>query len=177
VSNLQSCQTCKVSFADRKLYNEHMDSVHEGKKPYQCDLCGTTISTKYSLEKHMKLTHEETDLKHHCHICSKAFKNTNYLPRHIQAVHEGKKPFQCNVCSCAFYGKFKLEQHIQGVHEGTKPYHCHSCDSKFYFPSAMKEHIARIHEGKIPEKIKCSICEKLVASKGSLKKHIEAFQV
>ena len=45
-------------------------------------------------------------------------------------------------------------------------------DSKFCFPSITKEHIARIHEGKKPEKIKCSICEKLVASKGSLKEHI-----
>ena len=37
-------------------------------------------------------------------------------------------------------------------------------DSKFCFPSIMKEHIAQIHDEKTPEKIKCSIVEKLFAN-------------
>ena len=35
----------------------------------------------------------------------------------------------------------------------------------------MKKHIAQIHEGEKPEKIQCSICEKLFTSKRSLKEH------
>jgi uncharacterized Zn-finger protein len=149
-----------------------MNSVHEGKKPFECDICESTFSRKDALYKHVKQTHEEPDLKHQCNICSKAFKNKDYLTRHVSAVHEGKKPFQCNVCSSAFCSKFKLKQHIGGVHEGTKPYQCHLCDAKFYFPSVMNKHIARIHEGKKEDKIKCSICDKLLASRDSLRDHI-----
>ena len=36
----------------------------------------------------------------------------------------------------------------------------------------MKKHLAQIHGEKTPEKIKCSIVEKLFASKCSLKEHI-----
>ena len=52
----------------------------------------------------------------------------HHLDKHIQAVHEGKKPFQCEFCLYATAEKHTLTIHIQAVHEGKKPFQCEFCD-------------------------------------------------
>ena len=49
--------------------NEHVASVHEGSKPFKCNICDFNYS------------------------------RTQDLNRHVSLVHEGKKPFQCGMCS------------------------------------------------------------------------------
>ena len=45
---------------------------YEGKKPYECDICG-------------KVFDEEQNFK-----------------SHIESVHEGKKPYECDICRKVF---------------------------------------------------------------------------
>jgi predicted nucleic acid binding AN1-type Zn finger protein len=52
--------------------NGHIESVHEGKESFKCNVCDTAFSEK------------------------------NKLNGHIESVHEGKKPFKCNDCGTAF---------------------------------------------------------------------------
>jgi predicted SprT family Zn-dependent metalloprotease len=49
-----------------------IESVHEGKKPYECDIFG-------------KVFDEEQNFK-----------------RHIESVHEGNKPYECDTCGKVF---------------------------------------------------------------------------
>ena len=42
------------------------------------------------------------------------------LYRHIQVVHEGKKPFQCEFCGFTAAGKRDLVRNVLAVHEGKK---------------------------------------------------------
>ena len=51
----------------------HVSSVHEGMKPFRCDICDFSSS----------------------HFSS--------MNRNVESVHEGKKPFKCNICdySCS----------------------------------------------------------------------------
>ena len=48
------------------------DSVHEGKKSFECDVCFAVLKSKVGLE------------------------------RHISAVHDEKKPFKCGICDNSF---------------------------------------------------------------------------
>jgi uncharacterized Zn-finger protein len=47
--------------------NGHIASVHEGKKPFKCNICDTSFSQKVNLK------------------------------RPIVSVHEGNKPVKCNI--------------------------------------------------------------------------------
>ena len=67
--------------------NEHIASVHEGKKPFKCDKCEVYFGLKYDLN------------------------------LHIASVHEGKKPFKCEICDDQFELKHELNEHIASVHE------------------------------------------------------------
>ena len=64
-----------------------MATVHEGKKQFNCSICGTNFSQKAGLKKH------------------------------IAAVHEGKKPLNCSICDANFASKQKMNTQIASVHE------------------------------------------------------------
>ena len=59
-----------------------MESVHEGKKPFKCNICDTAFSQKQKLNGHVK------------------------------SVHEGMEPFKCNICDKAFSYKHTLKGHV-----------------------------------------------------------------
>ena len=60
----------------------HIESVHEGKKPFACKICDASFGKKGNLKKH------------------------------TESVHEGKKPFKCNECDAVFSQKGTLKQHL-----------------------------------------------------------------
>ena len=76
----------------------HLASVHEGKKPFKCDICDYICSQKMDMN------------------------------RHIASVHEGKKPFKCVICDYSCSQKGNMSTHVASVHEGTKPFKCDICD-------------------------------------------------
>ena len=64
----------------------HIESVHEKKKPFKCDICDYSFSQKSDLKKH----HE--------------------------SVHEGKRPFKCEICEKTFNRKTNMATHVAKVH-------------------------------------------------------------
>ena len=60
------CQVCNSYFKSTRNLNNHISSVHEGKKPFQCDTCNY-VHLFYK-EKHVALVHEEKK-PFKCDIC------------------------------------------------------------------------------------------------------------
>ena len=52
------------------------------------------------------------------------FTNKQDLKKHVEAVHEGIKPFKCSVCDVKFANKQHLKKHIETIHEEIKPFKC-----------------------------------------------------
>ena len=70
----------------------HIDSVHEGKKPFKCNICKAIFAGKRDWNKH------------------------------VASVHEEKRPFKCTICDANFAKKGNFKRHVTSVHEGKKPH-------------------------------------------------------
>ena len=55
-----------------------------------------------------------------CDICNSLFKTKEKLKRHIESVHDRKKPFKCNVCDACFTRNGDLNAHKVSVLERTQ---------------------------------------------------------
>ena len=52
---------------------------------------------------------------HKCTTCASEFVSKGDLNRHVNIVHEGKKPYKCDK---AFTRKHTLTNHMKNIHEG-----------------------------------------------------------
>ena len=102
--------TKKSNKANLKM---HIESVHEQKKPFKCNICDVGFSHKGYLDKHI---HEEKK-PFKCNDCGTSYSRKGNLNRHIKSVHERKEPFKCNYCDKAFSLKGNLNRHIGSVHD------------------------------------------------------------
>ena len=67
----------------------HIESVHEGKKKFKCQICDYSCHTKCNMNRHISIVHEENK-PFDCNICEKAFSSRHSIKHHIVSVHEEK---------------------------------------------------------------------------------------
>ena len=68
----------------------HVAHVHEGKKPFKCDLCDYSCSQKDTMKRHVVLVHEEKK-PFKCDICDYRCSLKGTMKTHVVLVHEEKK--------------------------------------------------------------------------------------
>ena len=73
---------------------EHVESVHEGKKPYECSTCGKKFAGGSNFKQHEK-THL-TEKKHECSICHEKFAQARYLKTH-EKIHTKWNAHYCKL--------------------------------------------------------------------------------
>ena len=163
------CKLCDTVFKERKDYNEHILSVHDGKKPFPCTKCTSSFLEKSQLKIHILSVHEGIK-PHKCNVCNERFGTSVQLNNHFKRVHEGEKNSLCTICGASFYEKSKLRIHVETVHEKKKPYKCSTCDGDFSQSQALRNHIIAVHEKKKPHL--CSLCGMSFADKSNLTNHV-----
>ena len=106
----------------KRSLNTHILSIHKKKKK------NLLSATSVILAFHKKLTWKNLlnqSIKKRSHslvrlvICT-SFASKTHLNRHIESVHEGKRPFMCNICDTNFALKCNMKRHISSVHEWKK---------------------------------------------------------
>lgn len=95
----------------------------------------------------MKATKESCDERFTCATCNKSFPSKDHLRKHV-IVHSDERKYKCTVCSATYKHSKSLRRHNLESHIGKKPI-------------------------KKQEQFHCTICEKVLSSKFSLKKHLE----
>ena len=148
----------------------HIEMVHEGKKPFNCEICGLSLTTKGALKLHIQMVHEKLK-PNKCFLCESRFFHKSDLRKHIETVHEGKRPFKCNRCDQAFKTKPSRKVHVQVVHEKDLPFACNECDKRFGRADRLKRHIVEVHEG-LRKTFMCNLCGKSLCSNQQLKRHV-----
>ena len=120
------CDVCEQTFSSKLDMTIHK-RTHTGEKPYECDVCGKKFSLKSSLVAHKRIHTGERPYE--CDLCEKKFSEKSNLARH-KRTHTGEKPNECEVCEKKFYRKSHLTRHKR-PHTGEKPYECDVCNSRF----------------------------------------------
>ena len=79
-----------------------------------------------------------------CPQCSRQFRTSSSVRRHLQDVHFRHKPEQCSSCPKRFRDCAELRRHVNGVHLKLKLFKCQFCNLSF----AQNIHKTR-HEGAV----------------------------
>ena len=74
----------------KRNLKRHIESVHEGIKPFKCNICDYETAQKGHLKKHKDSVHEGIK-PYKCHICQFESATSSHVKRHITVVHEKKK--------------------------------------------------------------------------------------
>ena len=90
-----------TNFAHKQLLKKHVASVHEGKKPFKCDLW-SQLARKYHLKKHLALVHEKKK-PFKCDFSEPTLHSNNYWKSMWHQFMKGKKPFKCDFCGANFH--------------------------------------------------------------------------
>lgn len=187
------CKLCKENFSNKYDYAKHMEShtgerpfkcvicnkgfltkshlrghefIHTGKTPFECSFCGKKFNARNSMKRHEALHSGAKICK--CKHCDESFSTTYQLYKHIDIVHQSKRPYQCAVCNKGFLVRSHLTEHMR-THTKEKPYICTYCNKTFSAANSLKRH-EKIHTNDRPHK--CTDCEKSFITIGDLKKHM-----
>jgi len=193
------CEHCIKVFSLKKHMNEHVRSVHEGIRNFECGFCDKKFFKKYEKTKHeRKHTGEKP---HQCQICGDSFKQKLTFDEHM-TFHSGIQEFQCidcgkqfglerslrhhrllrhthqlpcNMCDKKFSTKSHLERHVKG-HLGIKDSQCVDCGKQFASNRSLKQHMANEHLDQKPENqevFTCPVCGKLFKYVNNMKTHMK----
>ena len=141
-----ACMFCESRFKRKQQWINHVSSVHERKKPFNCKKCDFETALKANLNRHMESIHNKSMNKiFECKNCDKKFTSKRGLTGHVESVHEGKKPYGCDICTSSFSQRAGLKIHYSAVHEGKRPFKCDICDYASAQKIRLKTHKLTVH--------------------------------
>ncbi|CAL4144995.1 unnamed protein product [Meganyctiphanes norvegica] len=92
-------ETCGERFATVELLELHR-KIHEGVKPFICDVCRKVCQTESKLFAH-KSSHANDGIRPICIICNRSFSSQSALNKHKKILHK-PKPYTCPDCKAGF---------------------------------------------------------------------------
>ncbi|XP_063697551.1 zinc finger protein 62-like [Culicoides brevitarsis] len=167
------CKKCGKQFNSirplRKHYKETHNKISKSEeKKFECDLCGTFVSTRSSMIYHMKRRHlpsKAEDEQILCSFCAKSFKTKEQFNQHYRYYHE-ETTEKCP--HCGIVKKLEhLRMHIKRVHRENRV-KCEFCEKEFLNKIKLKGHQVQVH---VEPKFECDICLKKFKTKAKMSDH------
>ncbi|XP_036449478.1 zinc finger protein 1035 [Colossoma macropomum] len=119
------CSECDQSFTDGLRLISHLEDHGRedlerrlGSK-HRCHLCGKTFEQAGTLQRHVKIQHQET-VSNTCPECFRNFRCPSDLDIH-RSCHDPNRPFVCNTCNLRFWTPKALRIHQSHAHPGIQP--------------------------------------------------------
>ncbi|VEN41654.1 unnamed protein product [Callosobruchus maculatus] len=181
------CKDCFKRFRHQSSLKRHVEVVHEGLKPFKCEICGKDFATLQRVTEH---THIHTgERPYSCKYCGLTFKkhSTKHAHEIRHRVKNGELPpscgptkryprkppkdpseLECSLCSKKFTTKQAAKLH-QRIHLGEKSFLCNVCGKGFLRKNHLEVH-SRIHTGERP--YECTACGKRFRQPGCYRDHM-----
>ncbi|XP_026320405.1 zinc finger protein 239-like [Hyposmocoma kahamanoa] len=134
------CKDCDLTFAHAAGLKAHARK-HSGSVPYRCTLCSRAFRHSGQLQYHLLRHRGELNFK--CDNCHGKFISKFELKRHL--LTHGGKPATCHLCGLQLSRQAHVKRHIQAVHEGVKPFSCTGCSAKFAQKCDLDKHKIKRH--------------------------------
>lgn len=161
------CPYCLREFKRKHHLKDHVKTVHEGIRPYQCTYCDRSFGLSKTLRVH--LMGHTNKRPFDCNICQKTFRQIAELNRHLKN-HSSDIQFRCPICSQGKTSQKELDEHLTR-HTNIEGYQCSKCGRKFTKLCHLKNHDDAVHLKLRPFKCEVVGCEKAFAARKTLQMH------
>lgn len=84
------------------------------------DDCASAFKNSSGLKQHMRTVHDK-ERPFQCEQCTASFGQRNHLTQHVLVVHERQKLFKCDACGTSFSNRGNLNQHVRRKHSTAAP--------------------------------------------------------
>ena len=173
---------CGAVKTKKQDLEDHLRNVHgQGDESPFCNLCNKKFGNKASLNLQDNSIHKDIWL-HSCLQCDYKTNNKQQLKFRVKRKHETKdeqelsKTYVCPNCEKGFYTKYLLQKHFNSdtCNISEKYFECNKCSPSKWFKTnnGLTTHIKKYHTHEI-DLFKCKSCDKLIGSKGAMKRHIQ----
>ena len=152
----------------------HHMKTHIQMKSYQCDFCTKSYRNSGNLKRHIRDFHEKIK-SYKCTTCSKSFAQESSLNTHNQMIHQNSTIFQCDICEKCFRHVVNLKQHVIATHDRISTQECHICKKRFSWNGNLQRHIKYIHNKNQAQIYPCQVCGKEFVSKQNYFNHTIKF--
>lgn len=183
------CEKCSKTFQKFYLLTEHKRYVHSLDNGFRCKKCGRRYPSRYYLSKHMKLHDLNRDLdenmaerkpyvrnhphqpKSHfiCDLCGTVLKQYDSLKEHMISKHSSKDSFECMICNRFYPNRYYLQKHTKR-HKSNKDTYDANLDENLM----ERNRYIKVHPHRPTSNFTCDICQKVVSSYYSMKKHMRS---
>lgn len=184
---------------DSTSHKKRLEKLRKDK--VKCPICPRYYPDLVKLIRHLRRSHPESKMikrdpdappqqYYSCKLCTKVFLDERRLQLHEEAHLRKHAFFKCKFCGLKSVSLKKHLLHVKQRHLTSKylddPLKCLHCDEKFVRGYEIHHHLRDIHgidetwvadpteEPLGPLKdLQCSICLKVLASKGNFERHID----
>lgn len=140
---------------------------------FNCQLCGESLETRKSLNRHLAKEHNEEQPRNFmCQLedCNKSFTMRDTLIKHMKNIHQGVK-FPCDRCPTVLSTRMSLRRHIESCHLKLKSFLCDHCNVAYSEQKSLNHHIQKVHLGIVEKRIPCELCHLKFPNQWSLRRH------
>ncbi|KPI95420.1 Zinc finger protein 510 [Papilio xuthus] len=127
------CKECPYKTKRIKDIQNHI-VIHNGDRPYKCDICLKTFTQLSTVQNHKEMVHKKYKVEITCQICGKSVRGRSQVYRHIRSHDK----VQCPICEKSM-SRLSQKQHMQR-HSGSKSFTCEVCALAFYTAAELYNH-------------------------------------
>lgn len=146
------CKHCTFTCKKEKGMTQHVARKHKAVKPYCCQYCSFSTTTR-----------------HTCDVCDKTFGTVTKLRQHMTRIHDKHPTHFCSFCDFSSYTPGDVKRHSLRCHTGDLEHACSQCDAHFSSVIALQNHCKRAHQLQVC--LSCRQCDYTCSNEVTLKTH------